>query len=158
MSAQAPSVEVAWEGGFRASTEVFLAWLGWRAWIVRVVGLLLAIWVVGTAGGAGPMIVGLIEGLVLLSVPEWTAAISWWMSRRLGRRFVSLIAATGIARRTEVTSWFYSWESFSRACRTRRYWILGAGRTLIVLPVSEFSPEDEVRFRTYLAAGGLLRQ
>lgn len=73
MSAQAPPVEITWESTGRSSTEALLAWLGWRAWIVRVVGLLLAIWVVGTAGGAGPMIVGVVEGLVLVSLPKWTA-------------------------------------------------------------------------------------
>lgn len=156
MNAQAPPVEVTWERTLRASTEALLAWLGWRAWIVRAVGLLLAIWVVGTAGGVGPMIVGVVEGLVLVALPEWTAAVGWWMSRRLGRRFVNLIGASGIARRSEVNSWFYSWQSFSRARRTRRYWILRAGRSLIVLPVSEFSAEEEARFRTYLDTAGLL--
>ena len=73
MSAQAPPVEITWESTGRSSTEALLAWLGWRAWIVRVVGLLLAIWVVGTAGGAGPMIVGVVEGLVLVSLPKRTA-------------------------------------------------------------------------------------
>jgi hypothetical protein len=66
MSAQAPPIEVKWEGTCRASTEALLAWLGWRAWIVRVAGLLLTIWVVGAASGTGPMIVGILEGLVLV--------------------------------------------------------------------------------------------
>lgn len=158
LNAQAPSVEVRWEGTCRASTEALLAWLGWRAWIVRVAGLLFTIWVVGAASGSGPMIVGALEGLVPLSVSEWTAAVSWWMSRRLGRRFVNVIDAAGITRRTEVNnSWFYPWAIFSRVRRTRRYWIPRAGRTLIVLPLSEFSPDEEARFRDHLIAAGLLR-
>lgn len=103
------------------------------------------------------MIVGVVEGLVLGSLPEWTAAISWWMSRCLGRRFVNLIDASGIARRSESNSWFYSWPSFSRVRRTRKHWILRAGRSLIVLPASEFSSKEEARFRSYLDAAGLLQ-
>ncbi|MEU4390247.1 YcxB family protein [Kribbella sp. NPDC023855] len=121
--------------------------------------MLFTIWVVGTASGPGPMIVGALEGLVLLSLPEWTAAISWWMSRRLGRQFVNVIDAAGVARRTEVNNFsFYPWASFSRVRRTRRYWILRAGRTLIVLPLSEFSPDEEERFRAHLVDAGLLRR
>lgn len=156
MNTQAPPIEVTWERTLRASTAALLAWLGWRAWIFRAVGLLLAIWVVGTAGGAGSMIVGVVEGLVVVSLPELKAAVSWRMSRRLGWRFVNLIDASGIARRSESSNWFYSWPSFSRARRTREYWILRAGRRLIVLPASEFSSEEEARFRRYLDAAGLL--
>jgi hypothetical protein len=35
--------------------------------------------------------------------------------------------------------------------------ILRAGRTLIVLPLSEFWPEEEARFRTHLVTTELLR-
>jgi hypothetical protein len=155
MSEQVVPIEVRWEATCRAATEALLGWLGWRAWIIRVVGLVLASWVVGTAGGVGPMVAGLVEGLVLVTLPEWTAAVSWSMSRRLGRRFVNVIDATGVARRSELNSWFYSWQSFSRVRRTRRHWILRAGRTLIVLPVSELSPAEERQFREYLDAAGL---
>jgi hypothetical protein len=43
-----------------------------------------------------------------------------------------------------------------RGRRTCRYWILRAGRSLIVLPASEFLSEEEARFRGYLGAAGLL--
>ena len=65
------------------------------------------------------------------------------------------IDASGVARRSELNSWFYSWQSFSRVRRTRRNWILRAGRTLIVLPVTELSPAEETQLRGYLRAAGL---
>jgi hypothetical protein len=155
VNGQTSAIEIRWKADYRSSADSIRAWLGWRAWLVRAVGLFLTLSVVATADDAGTMVLGVVEGLLFVTMPEWYAAVTWRMSRRLGRHYVNLIDDSGVTRRNEVNSSFLSWASFSRARRTHKYWILRAGRSLIVLPASEFSPEEEVRFRGYLKAAGL---
>jgi hypothetical protein len=124
--------------------------------MIRVAGVVLGLWVAAYATDAGTVVAGVVEGVLVATMPEWIAAMSWWMARRLGTGYVTLIDASGVTRRGEVSTWSVSWAGISRARWSRKYWILRAGRNLVVLPHAEFSEDEVARFHRYLADAGLI--
>ncbi|NEA31272.1 YcxB family protein [Streptomyces sp. SID13031] len=127
----------------------------WIGWIARLIGLgllALGIFVLNFDGFF------LVLGVVYFFGPELLAVIGHFATRRFGKTYTYTLTESGIEATTAVSTTHLAWAAFKSIRQSHNSWRFGvSGISAIVLPKSDFTPEQAAEWQTFVTTAGLIK-